>query len=138
MTLIEQLKRDEGFKAHAYEDSEGWWTIGYGTLIDHRKGGAIPEDIADLLLRRKADEACAWLSKTLPWTDNLDAVRRSGLQNMAYNMGGKLLEFKKMLAALQAGDYKTAADEMRDSLWEKQTGPRAHRLALQIETGEVQ
>jgi len=33
-----------------------------------------------------------------------------------------------MLAALRAGDWGTAADEMLDSKWAEQVGPRAVRL----------
>jgi lysozyme len=138
MTLLDQLKRDEGFKPHAYQDSEGWWTIGYGTLIDHRNGGAIPEDIAELLLKRKSDEWSAWLAETLPWTAELDPVRRAALQNMAYNLGTKLLGFRNALAAIRAGDYAEASKEMLESVWAQQVGPRAHRLAVQIETGVEQ
>lgn len=136
MNLLEQLKRDEGFVPHAYQDSEGWWTIGYGTLIDERRGGSIPEDIAGLLLVRKMDDACQWLSKTLPWTDSLNEARRAVLQNMAYNMGRKLLTFKNFLLATRDGYFPIAAKEMLDSLWARQVGARAIRLSEQMRTGQ--
>jgi lysozyme len=133
--LIDQLKRDEGYKPYAYQDSEGWWTIGYGTLIDPRKGGSIPQDICELLLRRKAEEKNLWLAATLPWTSQLDEVRRTVLQNMSYNLGAKLLQFKNTLTLVQAGKYEEASVEMLKSLWAKQVGDRANRLAEQMKTG---
>lgn len=137
MTLLEQLKTDEGYKPYAYQDSEGWWTIGYGTLIDRRKGGSIPQDIAELLLIRRADEACQVLSMALPWTDSLDEPRRAVLQNMVYNLGiVKFLGFHKTLAFAKDGDYASAASAMLSSKWATQVGDRAKRLAQQLKTGE--
>jgi len=57
-------------------------------------------------------------------------VRRA-LLNMAYQLGvSGLLNFSKMLTALQAGDREEAAREALDSLWAKQTPNRARRVAL--------
>ena len=39
--LIKDLKRDEGWVPHAYKDSLGFWTIGYGFLIDEKRGGEL-------------------------------------------------------------------------------------------------
>ena len=50
--------------------------------------------------------------------------------NMAYQMGVPgLLRFKKMLSALEAGDWKTAEKEALDSLWARQTPRRAREVA---------
>ena len=38
VTITADLKRSEGFVSNAYQDSEGFWTIGYGRLIDKRLG----------------------------------------------------------------------------------------------------
>ena len=38
------------------------------------------------------------------------------------------LKFKKFLGALESKDYKTASEEMMDSRWATQVGPRAVRL----------
>jgi lysozyme len=58
---------------------------------------------------------------------------------MTFNMGvGRLSGFKNFLAAMAAGDWKTARNEMLDSTWAKQVGARAQRLAIQIDTGAWQ
>ena len=43
-------------------------------------------------------------------------------------------EFKKFIAGVNAGDWKTAAVEMMDSRWAKQVGDRAVRLRNRILT----
>jgi hypothetical protein len=48
---------------------------------------------------------------------------------MMFNMGQtRLSGFKKMLAALEKGDYAEMAVQMMDSKWATQVGPRATRL----------
>jgi len=36
---VDMLKGFEGFRAFPYKDSAGFWTVGYGSLIDTRKSG---------------------------------------------------------------------------------------------------
>ena len=51
------------------------------------------------------------------------------ITNMAFNMGKKgVAGFDKMLAAIKAQDWETAAKEMEDSKWFNQVGDRAKRL----------
>ena len=136
-TLEEQLVRDEREVLHAYPDSEGYLTIGVGTCIDARAGCGITRDESRYLLRNRIAIAEQAVAEKLPWTNDLDPVRRAVLENMAFNEGiAHLLDFQKMLTALAARDYETAAAEMLDSLWAKEVGDRAHRLAKQMETGE--
>ena len=62
--------------------------------------------------------------------DNLSAVRQEVLVNLAFNLGqSRLRRFRKMVAAVLEGDYKTAAAEMLDSKAARQTGNRYKRLA---------
>jgi len=133
MSLVEQLVRDEGLRLKPYRDSVGKLTIGVGRNLDD-VGVTQAEALA--LLANDIQNARNHLEQYLPWAGGLDEVREAALVNMCFNMGiGGLMNFRKFLAALQAGDYKTAAAEMLDSLWAQQVGPRAQRLALQIETG---
>lgn len=48
--LAKSLKQEEGFKPHAYKDSLGYLTIGYGRMIDERLGGYLSEEEAGFLL----------------------------------------------------------------------------------------
>jgi lysozyme len=136
MTLIEQLIRDEGVVLHPYTDSVGKLTIGIGRNLTDV---GITQAEATYLLVNDIQNATDHLEKALPWTGGLDDVRHSALLNMTFNMGiGRLCGFTKFLVAMQAEDWKTARNEMLDSLWAKQVGVRAQRLAIQIETGVCQ
>jgi lysozyme len=133
MNLIEQLVRDEGLQLKPYKDSVGKTTIGVGRNLDDV---GISRDEAMMLLANDAQNASSQIEKNIPWASGLDRVRWAALVNMCFNLGiGKLLEFRNFLGALQAGDYKAASSEMLDSVWARQVGSRAQRLAMQIQTG---
>ena len=52
------------------------------------------------------------------------------LTDMCFNMGyARTKAFKKMLTALKKGLYEDASKEMLDSMWAKQVGNRAIKLA---------
>jgi lysozyme len=131
-----ELIRDEGEVPYAYQDSLGYWTIGVGHLIDKRKGGSIPASVSDLLLELDIAAKEADLDANLPWWRKLDDVRQRVMMNMAFNMGvGTLLTFHNTLTAIQGAQWQAAAQGMRNSLWYKQVGARAERLAQAMETG---
>jgi lysozyme len=55
---------------------------------------------------------------------------------MTFNLGWSALSrFHHFLEALHKGDYEEAANEMLASLWARQVGERAKRLATQMRTG---
>lgn len=137
--LIEQLKRDEGFVSHAYQDHLGYWTIGIGRLIDKRKGGGISEDEAMMLLENDVHVRRAQLLDEIPWMNGLNEARQGVLLNMAFQLGvDGLLGFKQTLEFVRKGQYVAAAGAMLDSKWAKQTPERAQRLATQMSTGAWQ
>ena len=55
--LIERLKRQEGCKLTAYQDSKGVWTIGWGHTKGVKKGDKITEGMAVDYLRQDLREA---------------------------------------------------------------------------------
>ena len=136
--LTDQLRRDEGTKATAYQDHLGYWTIGVGRLIDSRKPGAgLRPDEIDYLLRNDINDRVAALQKALPWFVKLDEARQGVLINMAFQMGtAGLLAFRQTLALVRDGKYTEAADQMLKSKWAEQTPGRAKRLSEQMKTGE--
>lgn len=131
-----QLRIDEGTVDHAYLDSEGYWTIGVGRLIDKRRGGKLRPDEIDLMLENDiiAHEADARV--LFPSFDTLSANRRAVLVNMAFNLGReRLAGFAHFRAAIRDGAFERAAEEMLDSKWATQVGVRAQRLAKQMREG---
>jgi lysozyme len=128
--LMEDLKRDEGFCPHAYRDTEGFLTIGYGFLIDRTRGGELPQNIADIWLLYHTASVVDELERRWPTYRNLSPDLRRAVGNMAYQLGvSGLLGFKRMLAALRDGDRERAAEEALDSKWAQQTPNRAARVA---------
>jgi lysozyme len=136
MTLLDQLKRDEGLRLTPYKDSVGKVTIGYGRNLDDV---GISQYEAEILLQHDLIHASQVLRDNLPWTEGLDEVRRAVLVNMSFNMGiHGLMGFKNTLGLIQAGEFDQASEAMLQSKWAEQVGPRAHRLSLQLKTGDWQ
>jgi lysozyme len=127
--LIKELKVDEGFMPHEYKDTLGYSTIGYGRLIDKRKGGGITEAEADYLLGNDVDRAWDQLKKALPWIiDQPEAVQQA-LSMMAFQMGVKAVTgFSTTLRLIKSGSYAAAADNAMQSLWARQTPNRAKKV----------
>ena len=153
--LIEKLIVAEGLRLQVYKDTLGIDTIGIGRNLEDR--GITKEELADLdiptiehVYEYGITEADAVylatndvqiveeeLVRAHPCVDRLDSVRQLILIDMAFNMGvPRLCKFKKMWAAVECGDYPTAAKEMLDSRWAKQVKGRATKLANAMHNGE--
>lgn len=131
--LVRELERDEDRRTHLYTDTTGHVSIGVGRNLTTK--GLRPDEI-DLCLSNDIAEAVADLDRNFPSWRTLDPVRQRVLLNMVFNLGWpKLAGFKRMLAALRARDWKTAADEMMASKWALQVGERAVRLDAVMRTG---
>lgn len=131
--LREQLVVDEGLRLMPYRDSGGLLTIGVGRCLD-RVG--ISHEEAMTLLEHDIDRAIGGLVGAFPWFADLAPMHQIALVNMTFNLGlGGVKRFRRMLAALEAGDYAGAAGQMLDSRWARQVGARAHRLAHLMVTG---
>lgn len=134
--LREQLKRQEGYRFSAYEDTNGYVTIGYGHMIDQERGGGISVRVAELLLDDDIYEARKQLDRVYPWTNGLKQQRYDVLVNMVFQMGiSGLGTFRRMLAHLQKAEYEAAANEMLDSKWARNHLTRAGELSEQMRFG---
>ncbi|HQT90405.1 MAG TPA: glycoside hydrolase family protein [Candidatus Kryptobacter bacterium] len=130
--LLSSIERHEGFVPYAYEDSLGYWTIGFGTLIDKR-GGGITRDEGATLLANRLNAKIEDLDTDLPWWRLLDDARQNVLAEMAYQMGvAGLREFSHMLAYLKARQYPEAAQAGLDSAWAKVQSPARAKELMQI------
>ena len=140
--VFEQLKIDEGVVYEIYNDHLGYPTFGVGHLIlesdpEHGEplGTDVSEDRVASAFEHDLDVAineCVVLYED-SWEGFPDEVKEI-LVNMMFNMGRpRLSGFKKMNAALVAGDWATASVEGRDSRWYNQVGNRANRLMSRLE-----
>ena len=131
-TLKAQLVRHEGRRLKVYNDSLGIPTIGVGRNL---QDVGISEDEAMLLLENDVARVLRELDNQLPWWRSLSEIRQLVVADLAFNMGlPRLKGFRKALEAMQEARWDDAATEMLDSLWARQVGPRALRLAQMMRT----
>lgn len=135
--LIASLKKHEGFRPYAYQDSLGLWTIGIGRLCDRSKAGSgLTEAEAEYLLANDIARVEASLTTSLPWMKSLSDARQRVLLEMAFQLGvNGLLGFRTTLDAIKGGSWQAAHDGMLNSKWARQTPARAKRLAEQMLKG---
>lgn len=129
------IKRREGLRLVPYKDTKGIGTIGYGhNLLDPispRAAAVILEDDTIPIAHQVAGVVGDALWATLA------APRQWALVDMGFMGPAKLALFKKMLAAVAASDWKTAAQEVIDSHWAQDVGhARADEVATMLLTGE--
>ena len=127
------IRRYEGFSKLPYKCPTGHLTIGYG----HNLENGITPEMADFILKRDLETAERAVKDAFPWWWKLDDARQFVLVDMAFNMGQAGLKgFKKMLAAIESGDFDKAAEEMLDSKYGRQVVHRARLNAEIMKTGE--
>ncbi|MEN4246989.1 lysozyme [Serratia marcescens] len=111
---IELIKRFEGLRLKAYQDSVGVWTIGYGWTqpVDGKKVGPgmqIDQATAERLLKCgvvQYEQGVNQLVKVKITQGQFDA-----LVSFAYNLGLRSLSTSTLLQKLNDGDKQGAADQ---------------------------
>ena len=132
-SIQEQLILHEGLRLKPYRCPAGKLTIGVGRNIEDK---GITKEEALFLLENDIRGVTTALERH-DWFTKLDAIRKKVVVDMAFNLGvGGFLQFKKLIAALERGDYQAATAEMIDSRWHRQVGQRALRLERMMRTGE--
>lgn len=125
MIALDMLKRHEGYRQKPYHCTEGRLTVGYGRNLDDR---GISQSEAEYLLKNDINEAVKELQKLPCWL-RLNEARQAVLINMSVNMGvAGLMQFRKMLDAVNREDWQGAVFEMRNSKWAKQLPTRSAEL----------
>ena len=135
MDTKKRIKQHEGFSPTVYEDTLGYKTIGYGHLVtikDEFEIGKIysPEELEGVF---ESDYQIAHNNaqnliedESIPFHPTVESI----LIEMSFQLGDpRLKKFVKFIEALKFERYGTAADEMMDSRWAKQTPSRAHELS---------
>ena len=139
--LREELKIDEGCKYEVYLDHLGLPTFGIGHLItdkdpEYQMGMGTPineirvNEVFEKDIQVTIDE-CKIVFKD--WS-NLPEEVKLITANMMFNMGRpRLSKFKKMIKAIQEGNWLEAGYQMKDSRWYKQVTNRADRLISRMQ-----
>ena len=139
--LQKDLETDEGVVYKVYKDHLDYPTFGIGHLI-LKSDPEYGQDEGTLVSEERVAEAfekdcqsvlsdCAILYDSFyTFPEEVQLI----LANQMFNMGlTRLSKFKNYNKAINAGDWKQAAIEGRDSLWYRQVTNRAERLMRRLE-----
>lgn len=82
---LAMIKRFEGCKLQAYQDSVGVWTIGYGSTLGVKQGDRISEQQADTLLQADLARFENGVAKYL--TREVRESQADAMISLAFNVG---------------------------------------------------
>jgi len=101
----------------------------------------ITEDQAMYLLHNDTVDACADLREVLGshiLPIEINNPRHMALISMMFNLGrGRFRGFRKMILAIENGDWEEAAEQAKDSNWYDQVGHRSKRIVHMLRTGDL-
>ena len=127
MSLIDDIKRHEGYSATVYKDHLGKETIGVGFLVSTLE---LDEDVCDIILQRLLTKKELQVNNRFGWYDGLPQEAKDIVINMVYQLGlSGFSKFKKTIHYISEHQWTAASIEMLDSLWAKQTPNRAKELS---------
>ena len=143
MVLQDEIANDEGVVYELYRCSLGHLTGGIGHLITEWDeeyygmpvGTKVPHEQVDAWFAVDINRTLQDCKEIFPDFNDLPNEAQLVIANMCFQLGRpRLSNFKKFIAAVNDRDWVTAADEMEDSRWYKQTTARAERLIARIIT----
>ena len=134
-TLVEDIKKEEGYRSSVYLDTLDKPTIGYGFLIDTLE---LQEDICELILMRKLEKLIKNIKFNFKWFDDMPDKVQDVIINMCYQLGvSGVSKFKKTVQLIKNKQWDRASVEMLDSKWAReQTPQRAKRLSEIVKSVE--
>ena len=134
-TLVEDIKKEEGYRSSVYLDTLDKPTIGYGFLIDTLE---LQEDICELILMRKLEKLIKNIKFNFKWFDDMPDKVQDVIINMCYQLGvSGVSKFKKTIQFIKNKQWDRASVEMLDSKWAReQTPQRAKRLSEIVKSVE--
>jgi len=113
------IKKFEGYRANAYQDSAGVWTIGYGTTAGVYPGQTTDREEAEQ--RLKDDIQAIAVDPILQYVSvPLNADQFAALISFVYNVGPGAFANSTLLQKLNARQYDEAAQEF--PRWNKAGG----------------
>lgn len=135
-----EIEADEGCKYEIYLDHLGLPTCGIGHLViendpEHGQevGTEVSEERVAELFESDVEITLDECRRLYSGFDELPEEVQHILANMMFNMGRpRLSGFKKFNAAVAAGEWLEAAEEMIDSRWYRQVQNRADRLVTRM------
>lgn len=131
-SLVNWIKKYEGFKSKIYVNKMGKFSIGYGRNLEDV--GINPYE-ADALFLNDFERTLRVINAHECFKEHPENVR-DAIINMCFSLGiSKLLKLDKMIEALKNNDYTLAAKEVLNSHWGAMDEDRAKDVALMIRQG---
>ena len=134
--LLQSVKKHEGYRNKVYLDTLGKRTVGVGHLCvedfweDNKE---YEEKFLMTILEHDLQTAIKGAERLLKDCPVLDDLAKEIIIEMVFQLGETgVSKFKNMLKALKVPDYQTAAIEMLDSKWAKQTPERAAGMSSEM------
>lgn len=106
---LDLIKRFEGCRLSAYQDSVGVWTIGYGHTRGVKRGDKITRAQADEFLAQDAADAASDVERRVKVPLNQNQF--DALVSFTFNLGDGNLKSSTLLRRLNEGNYRAAADQ---------------------------
>jgi len=128
----DMIKRHEGVRFLPYRDHLGILTIGIGHNLSEGLTPQMVKFIFDEDVKIAKTELCRVFPADI--LNCLPSAKYWVLVDMMFQLGAsKFRSFRKMIRAINKLDYKTAAKEMLNSRWARQSPLRARELASIME-----
>jgi lysozyme len=135
--LLQSVKKHEGYRNKVYLDTLGKRTVGVGHLCvedfweDNKE---YEEKFLMTILKHDLQTAIKGADRVLVECPVLDDLAEEIIIEMVFQLGETgVSKFTNMIKALEDGpDYQTAAIEMLDSKWAKQTPQRAEGMSSEM------
>lgn len=147
--IINRLKFHEGCILKPYKCPRGFLTIGIGRNLVTNPLTAEEQKVCEgyqqginlnqayYLCKNDIIRCEKEIKKIFPFFVHLDDERKYAVLDMCFQLGCVgLSKFRKMLGALEIGDYRGAAKECLNSSYAKQVPSRAKRIAALLEKGK--
>ena len=136
--LLASVKKHEGYRNKVYLDTLGKRTVGVGHLCveefwedDKEYEEKFLMDILEADLQNAIKGAKDLMSEH--GCMDVDEIAEEIIIEMIFQLGKTgVSKFKNMWKALSALEYSTAASEMLDSRWAKQTPNRAQAMSAEM------
>ena len=147
--LMQSVKKHEGLRTEAYQDSKGIWTCGYGRNLEeagvdpvYAQFVCISEEQAEIWLEEDVCEALMD-AMTFPQFKKMNRARRNVFVEMNFQMGRtRVAKFENMLGSISLDtsvaptNWEIVSNHMLDSKWAREDSPsRAKTLAKTMRSG---
>jgi lysozyme len=138
----DMICRHEGLRLKVYKDTKGLETVGYGFNLNSPgapaicaqlgldyaglKSGAVSltQEQADAVFQYQLGVVQSQAARIFPNYATMPEKVQAVVADLLFMGEGTFLTFHNTIAALQAGHYKAAADNLMQSLWFREVGQR--------------